>query len=262
MSSEQVNDGRRDAQPQTQKQTAFDKVVTSLTSRSGEPSSSGGIPFGWGLLFAIVLLAAIFIGHYLTVQGQNTYIQRERERGQANSSSPLQNQQDLTDVLKKLMEQNNSKKPEQHSSINTSGSAASVNKISETMISVSQNMSGIAEKIATDGRTFDQNLKLVRDNLEALTQTLKDDTSKRDILAKLEQALTVKTATETASGKAIDLQSLNTLSARFDQVAAKNDIEAVRRDLSGLSSKVQDLSALIRSKETVPGLGEEFRPKK
>jgi len=60
--------------------------------------------------------------------------------------------------------------------------------------------------------------------------------------------------------KATDFQSL---SAKIDaQVAAKNDIEAMRKDLSGLSTKVQDLTALIKSKESVPGLGEEFAPKR
>jgi len=261
------NEGRTEIQrPSTQMMkgpTVGERVASSIT-RMTEPKITVGIPFHWALLFGLVLLGAIFLGHYLTVQGQDRYIQREKgHQGQASTenSNPLQNQQELTDALKKLIEQNNKK--DQHTT-NTSGNssnAAASQKISEGMLSVSQNMSAIAEKLTTNGRSVEDNLKMVKDNLEVLAQTLKDDTSKRDILAKLEQALTTRTNVDTtALAKATDFQSLNT---KIDQqVAAKNDIEAMRKDLSGLSNKLQDLAVLIKSKEAVPGMGEEFAPKK
>ena len=234
--------------------------VTGSFEKMTEPKITVGIPFGWGLLFAIVLLGAIFIGHYLTVAGQSVMRDREfRERGQASSAAPFQNQQEFTDALKKLMDQNNKK--DQQSSNSGNSSNAATQKISESMLSVSENMSSIANKLANNGQTVDQNLRLVKDNLESLTNTLKDDTSKRDILAKLEQALTSRSNVDTASlAKATDFQSLNT---KIDQqVAAKNDIDAMRKDLSGLTTKVQDLAVLIKSRESTPGLGEEFAPKK
>jgi len=254
------NEPRTEIQrPVQQRGPSVMERVTGGFEKMTEPKITVGIPFGWGLLFAIVLLGAIFIGHYLTVAGQSVMRDREYKGGQASTAAPFQNQQDFTDALKKLMEQNNKK--DQQSSNGGSGNNAATQKISESMLSVSENMSSIANKLANNGQTVDQNLKLVRDNLELLTNTLKDDTSKRDILTKLELALTTRGNVDTtALAKATDFQSLNT---KIDQqVAAKNDIDAMRKDLGGLATKVQDLAVLIKSRESTPGLGEEFAPKK
>lgn len=261
------NEGRTETQrpaTPTAKGPSLGERIASGIDKMTEPKVTVGIPFHWALAFGIVLLGAIFLGHYLTVQGQDRYLQREKSpHGQAstgNSNSP-QNQE-ITETLKKLLEQNKNKKDQQTTNTGDSSSnAAATQKISESMLSVSENMTSIADKLANNGRTFEQNLKTVRDNLEILTQTLKDDTSKRDIMDKLELAMNAKGNIDTtALAKATDFQSL---SAKIDaQVAAKNDIEAMRKDLSGLSTKVQDLTALIKSKESVPGLGEEFAPKR
>lgn len=202
------------------------------------PSSSGGIPFVWAFFFAIVLLGGIYLGHLLTIKGQEQ-IRPEPAKAAIVSAAPVAVTHDPR-------------------------VAESILETSKNVGGLSKSVIGLSESVVSMNKDFDSKMKAVEAELLSVSKSVENVNDLQKPLKDLHEAL------KNSGGKADPLlaQKMDALTKAIEG-KKDADLSPLRQDLSTLNKNVMTLAQVFKDKMKSPediklnSLGEEFQtPKK
>lgn len=218
---------------------AKSEVLTEAMGKAKEAAhriidgNKGGIPFFWALFFAVVLLAAIWLGHHLTIKGQ------EQMRGAIESRpSPV--------VVA----------PQSHDP-----------RVADSLAKTSENMGGLTKSIGALGQNvgslvadFDKQMDSVRQDLSSMSQSIESINQLQKSIKDLQESLR-----GSAAGKADPAlgQKIDTLTKLMEAKKDATDFGPIHKELTTVNQNVLTLAAIFKEKLKgeeirLNALGEEF----
>lgn len=225
--------------------------------RPTHPTQQSGIPFGWALsffcCFCVVILAAVYIGHTLTVNGQ-------KQVQQIQPVQPLQPQYQLPQPSEKRTEADRK-------------TDANINIIAESMQKITSNTNDITKVVDSKIISVDSKINSIDKRFEELQMAIKEVSKNINNIKEPNVKLDEINKNLTALNNVKNLITKDDISLLNKNLSTKDDLAGMsdknNKMLNTLNQNIIELAHVLKDKVKLPdeikinsSLGEEFPSKK